>query len=400
MRDTVQKQAVETVHKADFNALIFAATGIGKTKIGFDCIKLYLSLNPGSKFLWLVPTTRLRDHTVPQEKEKWAPDVELDILCYASIQKADIESYDIIVADECHHITPRVYEYLKKKKNFIGLSATPPEEEERIEILDSLSNDKFIYTLDEAVEAQVVDDYEVVIIKLRLDNSIKYIEAGNKKNRFKVTEKKQYEYCDSQVRKAQYSITSIRSMKKAAMRKGNIAKAKAYDKKIASQEYLVKRFSSMRMNALYTFKYKIACSSKIIEKLYTDKERVLILSQRIAVAEELHPHVFHSKDKSGLEKFESGETNMLSACNALDEGENLGKLDSVFIQQVRSKGRQLVQRIGRSIRKSDKEKAMIYIMCYAWSQDEKWVNNAVKGLKSVKTVTYEDFIKELDERRN
>lgn len=390
-RDIIQQQAVKAVVDNNYCGFVFAATGVGKTKIVIDVLNDYKKSNSDAKFLWLVPRVRLRDHEVPQEITKWGSTVsneDIDVCCYASIDKYNIDDYDIIVADECHHITERVYNYLVNSR-LIGITATEPEEKDKVNMLNSLGKVVFRYTIDEAVKDSVVDNYEVYIILMDLDDSKKDILAGNKKKRFKVSEKKNYEYLDSSYMKTIYSLNSLNSRIK---RVKDASEFKILNRQISINIANQRRFLQQRTEALYTYRSKIEASKKLLDLLYTEDDRLLILTQRISVADELHTYRYHSKNKSGLESFMKGETNRLSACNALDEGNNLGYLDSIFMHQVRSTERSLVQRIGRSIRLSSKDKARIYIMCYKDTQDEKWVDNAVKNITNIQKVELDDVL--------
>lgn len=371
-REEIQQEALEAIESNDYNGFLFAATGFGKTKVALDALQSYHNKINQGKYLWVVPTTRLRDVGVPKEIDKWASNLKysIDLVCYASLHKVLVSKYDIIIADECHHITEKVLESLCHKKKLIGISATPPEEKDRRDLLFTLGKEIFSYSLDEAVEAGIVDDYEIIIIKMELDSSsknipIKYNKNSDKQQKgFKTTEKANYEYLDSMMRKAFASKNDARI--KSAMFK--------------------------RQDALYTYKSKILAAQQLIKKLYSPSDRVLIFTARTNVADRLHEHRYHSKDKTGIDEFTSHRTNKLSTCKALDEGENLGKLDSIFIHQINSKVRIITQRIGRSIRLSDKEHSKVYILCYANTQDEKWVHKAVRKFKNVRVVYLHDVL--------
>lgn len=372
MIDQIQSSVVESAVANDYNGFIYAATGFGKTKTVLDILKKYSKYYPSPKFLWVVPTSKLRDKGVPDEISKWnATHLDIDIICYASLHKLDNKDsiYDIIVLDECHHINENRYNYIKdKSKKYIGITATKPVEEDRLELLESLGDTIFEYTLDEAVKDNIVDDYEIIVIQMNLDRYKKYIEVGRKDNKFLVSEQKNYDYLDAQFRRS------------LILKKHNPKNTWQFTNAVQK-----------RASALYTYQSKIDAAKELLDILYNDEQRVLIVSQRIEVSNQLCEYRYHSEDRNGYEPFIKGEVNRLSACSSLDEGENLPNLDSVFIVSSSSKTRQLVQRCGRSVRKSDKDKARIYILCYSNTQDEKWVDQAVKGFKNVTYTTLKEI---------
>jgi superfamily II DNA or RNA helicase len=105
------------------------------------------------------------------------------------------------------------------------------------------------------------------------------------------------------------------------------------------------------------------------------KHRVIIFTERVNVARTLYNKLvekcgsdkvevyFTDKEEKGrirkniqaLNNFKEGKANILVAVNALDEGVDVPDVDMAFIHQGKPYERQQIQRLGRIIRKIDKE---------------------------------------------
>ena len=66
-RDELHTQIHSHLDAADKQGIIASCTGSGKTK----CALSYLVKEQAKKVLWVVPTEKLRDDTLPAEFQKW-----------------------------------------------------------------------------------------------------------------------------------------------------------------------------------------------------------------------------------------------------------------------------------------------------------------------------------------
>ena len=62
-----------------------------------------------------------------------------------------------------------------------------------------------------------------------------------------------------------------------------------------------------------------------------------------------------------FKRFENGETNILLATTMLDEGYNLPKIDIAIVMAANSTEKQFYQRMGRVLRKKDKNSKVYYL---------------------------------------
>ena len=63
-RDIRQEECVEKWVKAKCRGTLIAATGFGKTRVALMCIKKFLSKNPQSSIMVVVPTQTLKDQWI------------------------------------------------------------------------------------------------------------------------------------------------------------------------------------------------------------------------------------------------------------------------------------------------------------------------------------------------
>ena len=342
--------------------IIAVATGGGKSKMAIDfCAYTQEDIAAPLRIMIAVPTEKLRDLEWPNELRKWWPDkpeaVVIDRYCYASINKLKGKIYDIVILDEIQNITPNNARFFDNNTygEIVGLSATPPNEVEKKEILDRLHL-KVVYklSLDEAVERGIVAPYELIFVEMNLDSKKKYIEAGNKAKKWMTTEKRQYDYFSSTIKNAEMGFG----------RRGSI-------------KYL--RLNRMRF--VYNLDSKFRVAAHMLEHVIPKKERTLILTGSIKMAEALEKNTFHSKSNGiAFDKFMKGEINKLSAVDSLSEGVNIPNLDNALIVQVKTKERHLIQKIGRIIRWREGHIAKIYIMYVKGTVDEEWMNKATENI--------------------
>lgn len=258
---------------------------------------------------------------------------------------------------ECHNITELSFSFFMNNecKKIIGLTATPPKEFEKQELLRRIGMQKtYELSLDKAVEYGFVAPYKITVVYTNLDNVNKNVLAGNKANPFYQTEFANYNWLNNQL---------------AMMEFRQETGSKKY------QSFILKR-----MRAIYNLKSKTLAGRNILSKIPQD-DRTLIFCGSIEQAEEISEHTYHSKsNKQDIKDFVSHKINRLSCVNALNEGENLPEVDSAIILQLNSKERTLVQRIGRLIRYRPGHEAHIWIVCCRDTQDEVWLAKAMENI--------------------
>lgn len=366
-KDAVQARARLVWNKTRRGTLAMA-TGTGKSKIAVDRVRELLKENLHARVLLVVPTTRLRDNNWKEEFAKWGASSEWDKItrsCYVSINRFDMTHWDLVVMDEAHNITPNNAEFFDNNhvKEVLGLTATPPRDEEKLEILESIAPVVYVYTMDEAVKERLVAEYEITLYSVPLDNHVKYIPGGTKDKPFHSTEAVNYQYLNKQITKSLFSKND--SMKKFA------------------------RIN--RANFMKGLKSKTDAAQAILATTPVE-ERMLVFCGLISQAELLLPgQTYHSKsDSKALEAFTEGEISKLACVAAMNEGINIPNLDSALIVHFNSNPKDMIQRLGRIIRLREDHIAKISILVAQGTIEEEWIEKALATFDNSK-VTYNDI---------
>jgi superfamily II DNA or RNA helicase len=378
VQDEVQLKARTAWEMNGSRGLLALATGTGKSKIPVDVIKDRVKDNKKYKVLIVVPTELLRDINWPEEFAKWKCAKicknNVTLVCYASL--ADhTEKYDLIVGDEIHKLTESSYRYftntykedLSELPDIMMLTATPPgignqTDVLKKQLLDTLGPVVYTYGLDQGIEAGVVSNYQIHVLKFRLDNRVKYIPGGNKAKRFYQTEQEAYEYKDRQLKVAMYS---------------------------KSQRINFMRID--RMQFIAGLQSKTEWARVILSKI-KDGERTLLFGTRTEQVDDLLAgKTYHSKrDDKDFQDFRNGKISRLGVVNAVDEGLNIPSIDTIVMLQVNSNPRQCMQRIGRGVRFKLGHTVKVYILVAESTVDEQWLEKALVVFDKSK-VKYHDI---------
>ena len=379
-RNQIQTEALLESEKYP-RSLIFAATGSGKSKVAIDRCKKIVKENPRAKIMLIVPTEKLRDHNWKEEFFKWRAKTiwkrNVKRSCYVSARKYAGKDYDFVILDEVHNITISNSEFFFKNgiHKALGLTATPPEDKEKKQILYRVLGFRVAYTLslDDSVELGIVAPYEITVIELRLNSTDRYVKSGSKAKPFYQTEAAKYNYLSNTIGRLMFNRTP-------------------------SGQKTLKFKLFERMRFIYNLRTKTEAAKWILENKILPSLRTLIFCGSIEQAEELCEHTYHSRTNDyDFNLFNEKEINRLSCVRALNEGMNINDLDVGFIVQLNSKKLDLVQRMGRIVRHREGHIGQIYVLCVLDTQDEVWVKKAISGLDEsrIKYIRFENLRDEI-----
>lgn len=358
-KDEYQRESVQAIINNPFNSLVIAATGVGKSKIAIDFCKLF---DKKAKILLVVPTEELRDENWKAEFKTWNQlefyEDNIERCCYASLNKLKNKIYDLVILDEIQHITANNFEFFNQNKvnKILALTATEPAEFAKKDLLKKL---KLVtvtnISIDEAVENELISPFEIIIVDCYLDDKLKYLPFGSKKNQYFLTEQIAY---NKLTKDLEYATLSMNFRRK-------------------------EQLTFQRMRLIYNSLEKTNNAKWTLDNLITEQERTLIFCGSIKQAELLHPNTYHSKtNDKNLIRFKNEEINKLSCVDALNEGHNFPNLDSAIITQVKSKERHLIQRIGRIVRYRLNHLGKIYIFVVKDTVDEGWLHTAIANISA------------------
>jgi len=356
MMHRVQTDALQRWIDSGKRGTLAIATGAGKSRIPIEYLKTIW--RPDMKVLLSTPKTDLRDRNWKEEFSKWnAEHIWPHIVseCYQTIYKWKNTHWDLVIMDEAHLGISKQYGLFLENNSFdqiIGLSATPPVSE----TLDRFAPVIFTYTLDEAIEDEIVNPFNLTIVNHKLGTE-KTIKAGNKKNSFYQSEEKRYLYLSNQL-KAAY----------------NKPKRGKYDPVMIAALH--------RANFLYSLPSKIEPAKKILSSL---KGRTLVFTERTDILDKITPYGVHSNksdeaNEKILSSYMKGEIDTLGSVGKLKEGVNLPGLSNLLVVSYSSSDRDMIQKLGRVLRKDSEEVGDVYIFVTKNTQEEIWYSKMTEGL--------------------
>lgn len=348
---TREKLAKVFLESNNNNYVLQLPTGFGKTLIALK--KLDKWYHKDCRILIVIPKLVLIDNW-KDEIAKWNCEHISDNITfttYVSFPKHCGDKWDVIVLDEGHHLSERCRDAMSylKAKHILVLSATIKR--------DLMQYYRYIlkatiYKVDvkDAIENDVLPDPKILLIPLKLDNSVynQVIEKNIKKNRtvkniqtIRYAEKWKYKSYNGPLRimctQQQYynELSGLvewykqKSTGSAIMRNMWLHKAGERLKWLAQQkESLIKEILKILKN-----------------------HRVLTFCQSIKQTESLGCPCVNSKvGLDALELFNKKKVKHISACAILDEGINLIDCQLGVFQMINSSDRMVCQRVGRILR--------------------------------------------------
>lgn len=326
--------------------------GVGKTLLGLKDMDMRLTVNKDAKFLIIVPKLSVID-TWKKECVKFNKEYlinKLTFVTYRSLNKySDIANEFLsIYFDEIHNIKYSHKIFLDKYRGrILGLTGSPPKRKnsEKHNMISSYAPIVFKYITDEAIDDKILNNYRIYChpVLLSRENDI----MMNKKNGgyFYTSELKQYNYYNNLINKYPENF----------------------------------KLRLLMSTQLLKFKSK---EVKVKQLLNLIKDKTLIFANDTAQANRLSKHVYHSKNNNNqenLELFKNGDIQVLASVDQLKEGINIPNLKASIIIHSYASEYVTSQRIGRCLRLPVNETAIIHILYYIGTIDEKWVKKALSG---------------------
>jgi superfamily II DNA or RNA helicase len=354
-RDQIQKDAL-TIALNNKRCGLGISMGVGKTLIGLNYINSLQGDNMGKlRVLVVAPKLSIFD-SWRNDADKFKIDLEnVEFTTYLSLNKYDPQAFDIVVLDECHSLLDSHLNFLGMfSGRILGLTGTPPRyaESAKGRMVNQFCPIKFTYITDDAVEDDILNDYRIIVHKMKL-SSANTLQVKLKDTEFYTSEAKNYNYWSERVYQAnspkQRQITSI-----------------------------------MRMRALMDFKTKEIYAKNLLHDI---DEKCIVFCNTQDQADRICKHSVHSKNpdaEENLQSFKEGTIEKLSCVLQLNEGVNIPELRAGIIMHAYGNERKSNQRIGRLLRLNPTETAMVHILCYKDTVDETWVTEALKDLDSNK----------------
>lgn len=392
-REEIYQQCVEKIAKTNC-LLLELPTGYGKSKLSIDLTSHLLSnsflvntTNPIN--ILILVAKRVHKQTWKDEIEKWGgihhpnegclTKINICMECYESLKNHCREHWDIILADEVHHIGSDIrLEFLKTMSFnfFIGLSATIPK---KLKMLFKYRYHSEIVSCDivEAIEDDILPEPQILLFPLMLDNrrpTEKWelnakvggpIVRGEYKDLWKYKKQKVHAIlsCTQKQKCIEYDKL-IDWFKRQTMQSRN---------PVMERSWLYQ--AGKRLEFLANCKNQIVYD--ILQKL--DRKRTITFCKTIEQSEVLGKWHIHSQNKqsdSVYNRFNQKKINHITTVNILNENANLVDCQYAVFANIPASDVVQVQRVGRALRHKH---PVIIFPYYQGTREEELVKKIIEG---------------------
>lgn len=351
-RDEIVYKVLKT---SNSSIILEGATGIGKSYVALKKID---QLKPKS-ILIVIPRLVLIQNWM-SEFGKWGYDDYLTntkFVTYVSLPKFENTSYDVIIFDECHHLSDRCQIALNKinSKNNLFLSATISKKL-RYNLLQKYSDLTTVkITLNDAINENILPSPKIILVSLQLDcveGEHIYTFRKSAKSFVQMTYNQWVKQKASYYRRTNIGVKIICNGKEyydLVSREVNRCKDNYMNNGLQYMHNQWMQISGKRLKWLSTVK-----EEQIIKLLNNlSSYRTLTFCSDIKQTEKLGSNQINSKNKKSdenLKKFNNYEIDHITACNMLDEGINLNDCQVGIFAYINSSERMQIQKIGRILR--------------------------------------------------
>ena len=390
-----QTDAVDAWMSNGCKGSIIYSTGTGKTEIAFECAKraseafaldkakdMSNSNNKSFNILFLVPRIvliqqnidRLIKYGIPQDKigtyfgeRKEISEITIST-CQSVISNTDlINNSKMIIFDEVHLVSDtattlrKVFDFATAtdpKKPLLGLTATIDEQDSRYDTILSLLPPVKKYTIRDAVKDRRLARPVVIPIKVDLTYD----------------EQKIYDECTKKIRNiSRYLHTSDPKSITSLLRRGgrSAGLARAWFANVKERKNLIncaknKLLAAVDIIATKHPSERIMVFSETIESIQMLREML----QNKRIKSMLIDSKLRSKDRGKILSEWGKEFFPLLSVHTLEIGYDVPEVRVAIILATTSNMNQIIQRIGRTIRKTaGKDTALIYTIYLSYTHD-------------------------------
>lgn len=337
------------------------STGAGKTFFAIQFILKVLKKHPNYRFLVIVPKNVILSG--------WLKELDVffginNITCYngdlkeyaqititttISVSNMLLDVFDVVIADEVHNFyTKRLLNVLNKKhwKYILGLSATIYNKNYRHVNLEKIFNfNKYVYDIKKAVADGVLNRFEWHDYKIVMDSLTT----------------KEYESLANEIKQTLGACGGFDFYMR--LKADNPIKAK------------LNKLFNKRNKLVFNYRKKFSKLQEIIKK---NKDRKIIIFNQYNAAADLIVEALYNigfesravnsfldaKEKQKrINDFNSNKYNIMVTTKMFDEGYNLPSLDTAIIFSGESSLKQIIQRVGRVLRKKNYKSKIYQIFC-------------------------------------
>ena len=242
-------------------------------------------------------------------------------------------SFDFVLCDEAHHVVEANHlDYFRGKipaKKWLFMTATLPSENPVNNIIPMKYSDIFgelihCLSFSEAIKRGIISDFKIILVGIRDPVLAKKI---------------------SKETAATYH------------KKGDVI-IKDTTTSIACHMALAKATKEEKLHHVFSFHSRVKSSERFVKAhdLFLDEETKDLYSDHI------DGKMAAKKRASSLKKFKSAESGHIGSAKALSEGIDVPAIDAVFFSDPSVSPKQIIQTVGRALRKNGQENRPKYII--------------------------------------
>lgn len=343
--------------------VVNVCTGAGKTIMAIEAIKKVREENPEYNILIVAPKIVIIETVWFKELNKAGLGPNLVGLYYgyahefskitlttiASVSRLDLRIFDMIVVDEIHNMmSPNLVKMLKKEFKFkLGLSASIKHIDQRHwKLLEYFNYNVYEYGMREAIKDGIINKFNFYSIGVKITDP-------------EVRQK--YDEIDLELK--QYLLGAGGFEKIMRMPKDHPTKIRVLGL-FTQRNDLVNNYVR-KVDLVCDIVGKNPGKKTLLFSQYNKINRGIYwaLKEKVTRTEIIDTNIKQSMREKFLKAFEDGEYNVLLSSRIFEEGYNLPQIDCAIFLSSNSTSRQMIQRLGRILRKKDLTSDAYYIYC-------------------------------------
>lgn len=370
-------------------------TSVGKTRVALEFMN---DKKATGNILIVIPRLILIDNW-KKEFIKWGYEpylTQVTFITYISLPKyTKGKVYDLVIFDECHHLSERAREAAEELiSNYtLLLSATVNRTLKKEFKMLFPQLECYKISMREAIDEDILPDPQVFLIPLELSNNIIETMVINPKAKKTIKASFSYRFMARKDKNTKYIIECTQK--------------EYYSDLSAMVDFYKRNYFHTNNQAIY-FRWQQKAKERLmwlsglknnvvlqlLEKL-KDK-RTLTFCNGIEQTEILGKYCINSKNTESdsiLEDFNNEKINHITACNILNEGANLTNCQVGIFVSINSSDTMRIQKLGRILRHKEPK---IFIIYYKGTREEELVQEMLENYNS-ELVTVVSNLKELNE---
>ena len=368
-----QRRAIEYFFLHDNKILLEVTTGAGKTYCAIEILKEILKIEPDLKCLIVCPKNVIMETSWYKELYDAGfslPDIgiyygmgkeysKITITNMQSIDKVALEVFDMIILDEVHnYCTKRLFPYVEHPFKYkLGLSATIERmDSAHWQLMKAFNYNIFKYSPQQAIKEGILNPFNFYNIGVEMDSDTyeDYLQQTEELNRIMLMGGGfgKIMRANSGLKMKMLSLMNKRKqLVNNYVRKFDVARIIC--KKHKGDKTLIFNQYNSQTSKLYWHLLEEGLKARIVHSDINKQER-----------------------EQTLIDFRKDKFNILLASKVLDEGFNLPSISCAIIMAGDSSAKQTIQRMGRVLRKKEKESVLYQVYCKGTIEEEQAIERA------------------------